>query len=160
MDRIEKLVAALEELDPAARACARELLAAVLQLHKAGLARVLEIAAHLQAELARDPLVSSLLVLHDLHPQPIEQRLASAVERARVELDGCSVELLSVEAGRARVRVDRGAGYHRAAEEVRAALRERLLAEAPDLEELAIEGRVEPGRSETALVQLGRRADG
>jgi hypothetical protein len=155
MDRIEQLVADLEALNGPAREKARELLAAVLKLHRAGLARMLEIAAPSQEQLARDPLVSSLLVLHDLHPHGLAQRLAEAVESARGELDGCSVEIVSIEACRARVRLDRRAGYHRAAEDVRATLRERILAVAPDLDELIIEGTVEPGRSEARLVQLG-----
>src|SRR5438105_12281966 len=104
MDRIETLIVDLEGLSPPAREKARELLAAVLQLHRAGLARMLELAAPRRAELASDPLVSSLLVLHDLHPRGMAERVAGAVDRARGELAGCTIEVLSVEQGRARVR--------------------------------------------------------
>src|SRR5437879_4798663 len=150
MDRIEELIANLDVLEAPAREKARELLAAVLQLHRAGLARVMEIATAQRDELARDPLLSSLLVLHDLHPRDVGERVAAAVEAARGDFPGCNIEVqfVSVADRAARVRLDRAAGYHRPAADVLAALRDRILAAAPDLEQLSIEGTVEPARSE------------
>jgi len=46
------------------------------------------------------------------------------------------------------------AGGLAAAEELRVALRDAVLAEAPDAAEVLVEGKVEPGRSEAPLVQL------
>src|SRR5262249_45079396 len=94
MRRIEALVRSLETCgDAVARECARELVRTVLDLHAAGLAKLLELAARvgdsgsdLVERFARDPLVSSLLLLHGLHPVPVERRVADALERVRPRL--------------------------------------------------------------------------
>jgi hypothetical protein len=156
--RIETLVAAIESLDPAAQTQVRELLAAVFELHRDGLSRACEAlaGAGLLERLARDPAVSAVLLLHDLHPVGLEQRARTAVDRARSHLavEGCTVELLSVEGGIVRVRLDRSPGHHATAEEVRTVLRDAIWGEAPDVEEVRIEGQVAPGRNESSLVQL------
>ena len=58
-----------------------ELVRLLTELYGAGMARTLELAdSHpdLIARLGRDELVGSLLVLHDLHPESLEQRVARA----------------------------------------------------------------------------------
>jgi hypothetical protein len=156
--RIEELVARIESLDPAAQSHARELLDAVLELHRRGLARAAEAlaGAGLLESIAREPAVSAILLLHDLHPLGVEERARAAVERARSHLavEGCTVELLSVEDGVARVRLDRSTGHHSSAEELRTSLRDAIWAEAPELSDVVIEGQVAPGRNEVPLVQL------
>ena len=156
--RIEALVAAIESLDPAAQGQVRELLAAVFELHRDGLLEACEAlaGAGLLDGLARDPAVSAMLLLHDLHPLGLEERARAAVERARSHLavEGCTVELLSIEGGTVRVRLDRSPGHHATAEELRTALRDAIWGEAPDVEEIRIEGQVSPGRNESSLVQL------
>jgi hypothetical protein len=156
--RIEELVAGIETLDPAAQSHARELLAAVLDLHRQGLARAAEAlaGAGLLESLAREPAVSAILLLHDLHPLAVEERARAAVERARSHLavEGCTVELLSVENGVARVRLERSPGHHASAEELRSSLRDAIWAEAPELSDVVVEGQVAPGRNEVPLVQL------
>jgi len=63
--------------------------------------------------------------------------------------------LLGVTDGIVRVALERRvAGGLAAAEELRVALRDAVLAEAPDAAEVLVEGKVEPGRSEAPLVQL------
>ncbi len=60
-----------------------ELVRLLTELYGAGMARTLELAdsyPDLIARLGRDELVSSLLVLHDLHPESLEQRVARALE--------------------------------------------------------------------------------
>lgn len=158
--RIDELVAAVEAMvDPAAQAIARELLQAVLEMHRQGISRMLEIAgAEQTAAFARDDLVASLLLLHDLHPAPLEERARAAVDRARPELsaEGCTVELLELREGVVRVRLERLAGGHHAnAAAVHTALEETIWAMAPDAAGVEIVGTIHPGRSEAALVQLG-----
>jgi hypothetical protein len=103
------MVGEIERLgDPDARGLAREVVRAVLELHGAGLARLLgtlgsagEPAARAILDgCARDPLVSSLLLLHGLHPVALETRVRGAVESL-----GAGVELLAIEDGVVRVRV-------------------------------------------------------
>ncbi|MGH9645683.1 MAG: hypothetical protein ACRD4E_02600 [Bryobacteraceae bacterium] len=105
--RIEGLVAKLETLgDPALRSVAMDLVQAVIDLHGAGLARVVEIAseageggAALLEDLAHDEVVSGLLVLYDLHPEDFETRLNRGLDKARrrgvkldvAALEGCAV---------------------------------------------------------------------
>lgn len=98
-DRIESL---LEELRSSAegRVWTRieELVRLLTELYGAGMARMLEMAAShpdLIARFGHDELVSSLLVLHDLHPEPLEQRVAGAVEAVTPMLakGGGSVEV-------------------------------------------------------------------
>jgi hypothetical protein len=52
------------------------------------------------------------------------------------------------------VRLDRSAGHHATADEVRTALQEAIWGEAPDVDEIRIEGQIAPGRNESPLVQL------
>jgi hypothetical protein len=156
--KIEALVAAIESLDPAAQRQVRELLDAVFEIHRNGLLRACEAlaGAGLLDALAREPSVSAVLLLHDLHPRGLEERARFAIERARSHLavEGCTLELVSVEGGIVRVRLERSPGHHATAEEVRIALRDAIWAEAPDAEEVRIEGQVALGRNESSLVQL------
>src|SRR4051812_21769685 len=91
LERVETLVGEIEGLsDPTARAVTQELLGTLLELHGEGLARVL---ARLDGEgatghaligdLAADELVSSLLLLHGLHPDDLPTRVRRAVAAQR-----------------------------------------------------------------------------
>ena len=122
MARIEELLGKLEAAPEPARSGAREVVAAVLEVHRAALARLVEKldAGALRACL-EDELVASVLILHDLHPDP----LAVRVERALGQLDP-SLELVSVEEGQVRVRA---AG---ASPAVRRAVEETVCQAAPD----------------------------
>lgn len=99
LGRVESLVLALEELpDTAAREAARELVAALLQLHALGLRRVMDLAAEdVASRFADDALVSSLLLLHDLHPLSAAERLGRALEQMRPRFHslGGDVQLLT-----------------------------------------------------------------
>src|SRR5690348_9948590 len=63
-----------------------ELVAAVMQMYGAGLQRI-GAALHadgddgrrLAAALAGDPLVATLLLIHDLHPEPLRERVDAAL---------------------------------------------------------------------------------
>lgn len=126
LTRIEALVEGLERCpDPASREAARDLVRALLDLHAAGLGRILDTAGRessLVARLADDDLVSTLLLLHGLHPQPLEQRLSRALERhqPRLRALGGAVELIeaSEESVRLRVRGESTPVLRAAVEEV------------------------------------------
>ncbi len=132
VDRIGGLVEQLEAAaDPAVRTTAKELVAAVMELHAAGFERALEIVSR-SGEAApgiiesfnRDALVGSLLILHGLHPEPVEVR----VRRALQGVSGA--EIVALEDGILRMTVRHG---------MEAAAREALYAAAPDLAEIVIE---------------------
>jgi hypothetical protein len=87
MERVEALLADAES-DPKAM----ELVRAITELYGEGLARIVAMTPD-PRELARDELVAQLLVLHDLHPVPLEDR----VRRALAEVNG--VELVGIADG-------------------------------------------------------------
>ncbi|MFF7646207.1 hypothetical protein [Streptomyces canus] len=73
--------------DPAAAAAAEELVRSLMDFYGAGLARILHLLSsspgELPAELLGDGLVASLLVLHDLHPEDRDTRIARALDGVR-----------------------------------------------------------------------------
>lgn len=132
--RIEALVRALEATaDEEARARAQELLRQVLDLHQEGLARLLEVLRGLPggdgaaAALARDPVVSHILLLHGLHPRQAGERVEAALELLRRE--GPRGRLDQLADGVARVVVADGTGPAG-----RARIEEAVWAAAPDLD--------------------------
>jgi Fe-S cluster biogenesis protein NfuA len=83
--RIDELLAELRSRpDPRAAAAAEELTRCLVHLYGAGLTRI---AAMLGPErlvdLCADPLVESLLLVHDLHPVDMDARIRLALGRAR-----------------------------------------------------------------------------
>ncbi|WP_328350611.1 hypothetical protein OG800_05660 [Streptomyces sp. NBC_00445] len=73
--------------DPAAAAAAEELVRSLMDFYGAGLARILHLLSsapgELPAGLLGDGLVASLLVLHDLHPEDRDTRIARALDGVR-----------------------------------------------------------------------------
>jgi len=116
--RIEALVQCLEALaDPLARVQARELVQAVLDLHRVGLTRLLALilaapgggGRQILDACAEDELVRSLLLLHGLHPRDLEARILTALETVQpfLEAQQSRVELLGVAQGIVRLRLHR-----------------------------------------------------
>jgi|SRR5580704_8144 hypothetical protein len=143
--RIEGLVQKLESsADPAFRSSARELIQCLMELHGTGLERILEIVASrgdagvgLIDSLARDELVSSILVLYGLHPDGFETRVMRALDKVRPVLRerGAGVEALEATESLVRVKIT-GAG----SKELETAVRNALFESAPDAGEVVIEG--------------------
>ncbi len=114
-DRIEALIDASASGGVVARERAEELVRLVADLYGAGLERILDIMydrGHLDddvlAALAADELVSSLLLVHGLHPYDVTTRVENALESVRPYLGshGGDVELLDVtEDGVVRLRL-------------------------------------------------------
>jgi Fe-S cluster biogenesis protein NfuA len=134
--RIEQLVEQVDAIpDPKSRASAHALMEAILELHGAGLDRMVEIVLDSgesgKAALRRfagDDLIASLLVLHDLHPDDIETR----VHRALAKMSG-NAELVGVFEGVVRIRLT--SSHCGLKETVEAALREAV----PDAAEIVVE---------------------
>src|SRR5688572_14878268 len=83
--RVQELTGRLEDLDDqACRELAEELTAAVVQMYGAGLERIVELADDgTRDEMAKDDLVSGLLMIHDLYPVPLEERVTQALDTVR-----------------------------------------------------------------------------
>jgi Fe-S cluster biogenesis protein NfuA/nitrite reductase/ring-hydroxylating ferredoxin subunit len=145
MARVEELTGRLEHLEDAAgRELAEELTSAVVQMYGAGLERIVELTdAETRAALADDQLVASLLMIHDLYPVPIEERVQEALESVRpyMESHGGNVELLGIEHGIARLRLQGSCKSCRASSStLELAVRRALENAAPDLEGMDVEG--------------------
>lgn len=104
-ERIELLLEASAAGGPVARERAEELVRLVVELYGAGLERLLELAHEagaldddLLASLAGDELVSSLLLVHGLHPYGLRERVEHALDDVRPYLGshGGDVRLLGV----------------------------------------------------------------
>jgi Fe-S cluster biogenesis protein NfuA/nitrite reductase/ring-hydroxylating ferredoxin subunit len=149
--RVEALRSRLESVaDPVARGAAEELVTAVLQMHGAGLERImaaLSDAPEIRDALVDDSVVASLLLIHDLYPVPLEERVAEALERVRpyMESHGGDVELTGVTDGVAYLRLQgscRSCAASSATLEL--AVRQALEEAAPDLLGMEVEGVAEP----------------
>src|ERR1044072_10050189 len=115
MQRVEALVDEIENTaDPALRAKVLELVQTLMDFHGAGIGRMMDITANVGAagyavfdDFARDDLVSSLLLLYDLHPCAIEDRVEEAIEKVRpsLNLHEGGLELLGVAGGVVRMRL-------------------------------------------------------
>lgn len=161
LHRIDTLALALDQVaDAGAREAARELLDLVLDLHGLALARTLAIIASAESgrelvdRLAQDEQVRAALLLHGLHPEPIEERVGKALEGLRPQLAtlGCRVRLIEIGAGMVRLGLE---GAH-GPEGLRAlGLRQQIEAaiidEAPDIDDIMIEGWEDAGVERTAL---------
>jgi len=147
--RVEELLDEVEALgDARATATATELVQALLDLYGEGLARVLGHAAEVSGPalanaLAGDELVSHLLLVHDLHPTALEDRVREALAEVRPYLDshGGDVELLSVDDGVAHLRM-RGScdGCPSSAATLKLAIEDAIHRAAPEIEEVRAAG--------------------
>jgi Fe-S cluster biogenesis protein NfuA len=148
---IEQLTREIESTaDPALRASVQELVRLVMDLHGAGLERMLEVIRApgdggevLIHKLGRDELVASLLVLYGLHPLNLEARVIQAVDKAGSKLRSHQgdVELLSIEAGAVRLRLQaNGHGCGSTAPALKEIVEDAVYQAAPDITSLVIEG--------------------
>src|SRR5262245_57403286 len=165
--RIETLIARIEAApDPSVRADALELTRSLMELHGAGLDRIMEIVARdgasgyaLMEDFAGDDLVGGLLLLYGLHPHDLEARVMKALDETRPFLrsHGGDVELLGVTDGTVRLRL---AGSCRSCSSstmtLKLAIERAIYGAAPDVTEIVTEGQIALNRPATAngLVQL------
>ena len=93
-ERVEALLAELgSQAGPQVAATAEELVTCLVELYGAGLAEIVRIigedaeaGTRLMAKLAADPLVESLLLLHELHPLGIADRVRRAIDTVMPQL--------------------------------------------------------------------------
>ena len=158
-DRIEELLEQVEQLpDAAARDTALELVQGLLDLYGEGLTRIVGHVAQaddgtLAEALAGDELVAHLLLLHGLHPVPLEQRVRGALDEVRPYLEAHSgnVELLGIDAGVVRLQLQGScSGCPSSAVTLKHAVEEAIHKAAPDVTEIV----AEDAPPQPALIQL------
>jgi len=156
--RIEALLQEVATFtDPNAQAVTQELLQTLLTMYGEGLTRMLELTAEHEVageaiidDFADDELVSSLLLLHGLHPIDVETRIANALESVSPYLKshGGGVELLGVRDNVAHLRLEGSCnGCPSSSVTLTLAIEEAINKAAPDLERLQVEGVTQPPRA-------------
>lgn len=161
--RIEELIAALEAVkDPQARDCASELVQGILELHGAGVARLLAIVGDAGEAgrtiidgFARDESVRAILLLHGLHPQDVAERVRQAVNgmRALLGAQGVVVELTSI--GEDAVRLKLSGSWHGkklSVPQLRREIEDTIFELAPEVAAIEIEGLPDPNVHEIKFV--------
>jgi Fe-S cluster biogenesis protein NfuA len=163
--RIEALVAELETLeDVSVRSRVEELVRLLMQLHGEGLARMLALwqqpdfdPSRAVERFAADPVVASVLMLHDLHPHDVRTRIERALDLVRTNLPhGTEVTLLEISNQIVRLRVDAAAGgCGTPADAIRTTVDAAIRDAAPEAREVEVEVAVRT--SALPLIQLTRR---
>ena len=114
-ERLQKLLAEVEALPyPGARELIQDCMESVLGFYGAGLKRILQVVSEdgpegrkVFRDLIRDDVIKGLLLIHDLHPLNLENRLLEALDKVRPYLKshGGNVELISLENDVAKLRL-------------------------------------------------------
>ena len=170
VELVERLLGELERLpDPTVREQVTGLVQALLALYGEGLRRIVaQIAGRdgdgrLAGVIIEDELVAHLLLVHGLHPVPVETRVQSALDGVRpyLESHGGDVELVSVEGGVARLRLDGScSGCPSSAMTLKLAIEKAIQESAPDVDEVVAEGSVERTDGGPPLLQIEVHAPG
>jgi Fe-S cluster biogenesis protein NfuA len=143
-ERVEELLAQLRGgPDPTAGPVAEELVGCLVRLYGAGLARIVAmVGPEGGRDLCDDPLVESLLLVHDLHPLDADSRIRRAVDRVRVGLPQYTgkIDYLGVDSdGVARVRLEGGRGCRSTGDAVRLAVESAIQDAAPEVADVIVE---------------------
>jgi Fe-S cluster biogenesis protein NfuA/nitrite reductase/ring-hydroxylating ferredoxin subunit len=165
-EQIEELLATLRTASGSAAAAAEELVRLLLGLYGDGLSHIMDALAAegapgeaIRDRLLDDPLVESLLLLHDLHPLDTDTRIQRALDRVRPYLGSHAggVEYLGTGPdGVARLRLEGSChGCPSSTVTVQLAIEGAVQDAAPEVTEVVVEGMTDPPGPE--LLQIGRR---
>jgi Fe-S cluster biogenesis protein NfuA len=164
-DQIERLLDELRAtLDPRSYARTEDLLRLVTDLYGAALARIVDLAGQqmpaLTETLAADDLIASVLLVHGLHPVPLDRRVAGALEQVRPLLAAHAgdVELLAVDedAGAVLIRLLGSCdGCPSSSVTLKEAVERAIVAAAPEIVRIDVDD--EPAPTEAVPVTLGAK---
>jgi Fe-S cluster biogenesis protein NfuA len=168
-ERVEALIAELRaRAGSRAGDTAEELVGCLVELYGAGLASIVAILGsasdagpRLLDALAADPLVESLLLVHDLHPLDTDARIRRAIEQVRPRLGAHAdaIEYLGLDdRGVVRLRLTTSGHGCGSASTVRPAVEEAVTEAAPEAAGVAVEEVAAP--AELPLLQIMRRPAG
>lgn len=161
--RLSELVSQFEQMpDSPQKATGKALVQHLMEVHAQGLERMLEIAfdseeggGALIDRLGKDDVAGGLLLLYSLHPDALETRVQTAVDRMRPKLRklSCAIDLLSTDNGAVQVRINKsGHTCGSSTVELRSLVESGMFEFAPDVASLEILGLEEP--SPTGFVAL------
>jgi Fe-S cluster biogenesis protein NfuA/nitrite reductase/ring-hydroxylating ferredoxin subunit len=147
--RVEELLGEIESLPgPAGRDKALEMVQALVELYGEGLFRIMDaLTDEARTALAEDELVEHLLLVHDLHPRSLEERVLGALAEVQPYLDshGGGVELVGIEDDVVRLRLQGScSGCPSSTVTLKLAIEDAIHKAAPDVAEIVAEGVAEP----------------
>jgi len=151
LPRAESLIHEVEKLpDPQLRSQIQELVGHLLEFHGEAIAKIVEDVAELGVSgralidaWSRDDLVSSLLLLYDLHPVEMEARVRAALEQVRPYLKshGGNVEFLGLAEGVVHLRLEGHChGCPSSTVTLRTTIEKAIYEAAPDVLGIEVEG--------------------
>jgi hypothetical protein len=149
-ERIERSLERVNALgDNSSRGAALELMQSLMDLHGAGLARVVELLSgsgesgrQAVARIADDPLICGLLVLYGVHPLGMEERVQRAIETLQPQLQklGTTLVLTSADASVIRLKVHKSRPDERSVATIRNTVEQAIREAAPEASEIVIDG--------------------
>jgi Fe-S cluster biogenesis protein NfuA len=156
--QLGNLIAQFDHLpDGPQKTAAKELVQLLMDVHGAGLERIMEIVFEggaagpaLIDKLGQDSIAGSLLLLYSLHPDDLETRVQKAVERLRPRLRklACNIELARVDEGNVQVQLAKaGHSCGSSSNDLKAIVEDGVYEFAPDVVSLEILGLEEPAAS-------------
>lgn len=148
---IERLVERVSGLpEGEARTTALDLLQSLMDLYGSAMSRMVELLSDSGeagrsslAKVSSDPLICGLLVLYGIHPVALEDRVNSAIEKARPQLhkQGGSVTLIGLTDGVVRLSIQSsGHGCHSSPEALQNIVDQAIREAAPEVVEIVAEG--------------------
>jgi hypothetical protein len=151
MRRLGTLVGEIDQVPGGgSKVAARELVQLLMEVHRSGLERIMELVFQAGSEsgasaiidrLGQDPIVRNLLLLYSLHPDDLETRVLRALDvaRARLRKSDCRVDLVSFHEGAVQLRLHTS-GHPRGStiKDLRAVVEGAVYDLAPDLLSLTI----------------------
>jgi hypothetical protein len=150
MRRLGALVGELDQLSAGgSKVAARELVQLLMEVHGAGLERILELVKESgtgEAIIQRfgdDPIARNVLLLYGLHPDNLETRVIKALDalKGRLRKLDCEVKLISIQEGAVEVRLHiPGHAHGSTRKDLRSIVEGGLYDLAPDLNSLTILG--------------------
>ena len=171
-ERVEELLGILQSRGgEATAAAAEELVRLLLGLYGDGLSHIMT-ALHAEGaagaavldRMLEDPLVVSLLLLHDLHPLDVDTRIQRALDQVRPYLGSHAggVTYLGVtEEGVAQLRLEGSCdGCPSSTVTVQLAIKGAIEDAAPEVTEVVVEGVTAPPPGPGTLLQIGSRPPG
>lgn len=172
--RIEELLGGLaENADAESLGAAEEVVRLLVEMYGEGLERIVDLLGQSEAgslvlhELTGDDLLTSLLIVHGLHPVPLMDRISQALDSVRPYLGSHAggVEVIGVDdEGVLQLRLQGSCdGCSSSSETVRVAIENAVLAAAPEIVAVEAEGMVEKAKksqtSELLQIQPYRSAE-
>ena len=150
IERVETLLHRFDAShDESVKADAADLISSLMDLHSTCLERIIsalqahgEIGQQILAQLVADESVSGLLLLYDLHPVSLSDRVRAEIEKVQSVLQShqAAVEVVSVDEDHARLRlVVQGGGCHSNGGSLKQLVEDAVVSVAPNLNRIEIE---------------------